>query len=243
MLDRPQADVVRARGDYVSGLHGGDPCYELDGFLHCASHVAGIVILANVAVDPQFDVQVLGIVYLVCCDDDGPQRAECVPGLSPKEAAATVGIYSSGGYVHEVQVPEDVGGGLLCGHVGRCLANHEAELGFVVEVGYWGVWEFDGIAVADDCAGGFQECLPVGGEGQFSALQVVSGHACDSRWLGQGRSKPNGGGWNAFRAVHCALDASSVVVESVDQPPHPRLGVHMWDVSDRVGHIHYVAAL
>src|SRR6185436_14856935 len=67
---------------HVSGLHGRDVGRPGDGFGDAVREVAGVVVGAQLAADPQLHVQVLRVSDLVLCGDAGAERREAVVRLA-----------------------------------------------------------------------------------------------------------------------------------------------------------------
>ena len=81
-LERVQAAMVGAGGNYIAGLERMD--HELRHSMHARNlvrHIIGVEVLHQVAVYPEFDVQILRVLELVSSHEIRPDRREGGPGL------------------------------------------------------------------------------------------------------------------------------------------------------------------
>ena len=107
----------------------------------------------------------------------GPMGAKVSHDFCQKKLLWPLGAYLARRDVHEVDVPEDVVGRVLGGHVVGSLADDDGELGLVVEVPGRHVRQDDGVAPTDHGAGRLEERVAVAHERAAAALHVVAGHA------------------------------------------------------------------
>ena len=141
------------------------------------AHVARVVVLSHLAVDPQLDVQVLSVLNLVCSDESPDRGGRRCPRTFPKRSCCRRWGSRPRRHVHKIQIAENVTGCLLRRHVRRRLADHETKLSFVVEMGNRRVGKLYRVPVANDCARRLQERLPVSRERQLAVLEIVARHA------------------------------------------------------------------
>src|SRR6266850_7780581 len=110
VLERPQAFVVRAARDEVARVERHDGRGELDQLRDLVLHVVGVVVVPELAVDPELDVDVVGIRDLVERGDagaDGRERVERLaepaagfpgaPALAARRDVDHAGIAKDGG--------------------------------------------------------------------------------------------------------------------------------------------------
>ena len=112
VLQRTQPLVVGAAGDEVAGVQGHDARGELDQLGHQVLHVVGVVVVAELAVDPELHVDVVGVGDLVERGDagadgrEGVERlAEPAPGLPGPPALAARGDVDHAGVAEHRAAP------------------------------------------------------------------------------------------------------------------------------------------
>ena len=85
MLKRIQSAVVRSRRQNIAGhqcLNGTDPSYAVSD---AGNHLACIEVLFDLAIDPQTDLQVLGIRNFIARDDVRADRRKRIARFHLKE--------------------------------------------------------------------------------------------------------------------------------------------------------------
>ncbi len=96
VLDGADALVVRACADQVARIEGRDAAAELDALGDIVGHVAGVEVVALLAVVGHQDVQIVGVRYLVAGDDPRAHGAEGAPRLAQVEAVSSPRLEASG---------------------------------------------------------------------------------------------------------------------------------------------------
>src|SRR3954452_8625347 len=133
-LRRGKADANagrRAGRDEVAGLKRQPGRDRLDERRDVEDEVARVRVLAQLAVDPASDVEVLRR-DLVGGRDPRPHRAEAVERLA-EEPLLVVALPVARRHVVDDGVAEDMGVGVALGDVAPALADDERQLGLVVD--------------------------------------------------------------------------------------------------------------
>ncbi len=158
-------------------------------------HVVGAVVVPQLAVVPEPDVQVVGVLDLVGGGDAGPERREGVEGLAepaggrprgPGEAAVAAGRDVDHAGVSEHRAPPILGIDTL----GRTF-DDQGQLGFVHEhPGFGELRQLDHVAGAHDGVGVLHEHVDRPGLA-LGVLPVVADAGQDLARPGQWRAQPH----------------------------------------------------
>src|SRR5512143_322753 len=132
VAEDPDATGRPGRDD-VAGFEGHEPRAEGDQARHVVDHLGGAGILDGLAVDEAADAQRARIGQVVGGDEPRPERAERVEAL-PAYPLAVAELEIPGRHVVEARVPEHVIQRPRRGYVTGTPADHDGELGLVVDL-------------------------------------------------------------------------------------------------------------
>ena len=124
--------MVGAGGDDIPWFQRVDRGYPLDHLRDLMGHIAGMKILHQGAVDPQAHGQLVRIGHFISGDEPWSERRKRLSRLHLKEGIA-IRFQPAGRHINEIEIAEDVVIGIGRLHVRGALANHQPELGFVLE--------------------------------------------------------------------------------------------------------------
>ncbi len=193
-----------------------DRADPLDAARNVVRHIVGVEVLAQHAVDPEHDLQVLRVCNLVGGHEVGADRRKGLARLHLEEAVVR-GHEAARRAVDEVDVAEDVAHRVLGTDLVGVLADDDSDLGLALEDRRRDVGQDHRVAGADDRARRLVEGVDRRGLLQRAVFHVVDGHAVDVARLRQRRADADFRDGHARPARDRLLQARAVGIEPLDQ--------------------------
>src|SRR5450759_1612648 len=125
----------RAGGDHVARLEHEELRAIPNDMLAVEDHVAGVAILALLAVDVRPYSEVLRVLDFVLADEPGPERAEGLGALALGEGLPMFQLERALRHVVAQAIAGDDVHGFFLRQIARALADHDDELALVIELG------------------------------------------------------------------------------------------------------------
>ena len=224
VLQRSETLVVGSARDHVAGIERHDGRCELDELRHEVLHVVGVVVVPQLAVDPETHEDVVGIGDLVERRDARPERRERIERLAePAAGFPRAPAFAARRDVDHAGVAEDGAFPVLgLDHLGRPL-DDERELGLVHEdPGLAELRQHDRVAGPDHRIRILQEHVERPRR-ERPVLPVVGDAGEDLSGARQRRAQPDVFQRRRGTVLRAALQRGTQPVEVVDDARHREL--------------------